>query len=151
MGYFEDDVDFIALRAPVVIVMGHVDHGKTSFLDYLRKSKEVAVEAGGITQSIVAYNVDVILMNIIIIMNNICFLDTPGHKAFSVMRARGVQVTDIIIIIIAADDGVQSQTLEAIQHSKVVNVPLVIAINKIDKVDADLERVKQQLVETDLL
>ena len=141
----EDDEEDLQTRAPIVTVMGHVDHGKTSLLDYIRKSNVIAGEAGGITQHIGAYNVK--LEN----GRHITFLDTPGHEAFTAMRARGAQVTDIAIIIIAADDSVMPTTREAIAHAQAANVPMVFAINKIDKPGANPDKIREDLANMNLL
>lgn len=140
----EDDDSNLIPRAPIVVVMGHVDHGKTSLLDVIRHSNVTDSEAGGITQHIGAYRVKV---------NNrdITFLDTPGHEAFTTMRARGAQVTDIAILVVAADDGIMPQTVEAINHAKAAGVSIIVAINKVDKEGADIDRVKNQLTEYEIV
>lgn len=136
----EEDATRLISRSPIISVMGHVDHGKTSLLDYIRKTSVAAGEAGGITQKIGAYQVE---KN----GKKITFLDTPGHEAFTIMRARGAKLTDIAVIVVAADEGMKPQTIESINHAKDAEVPIIVAINKMDKPGANIDLIKGQMAE----
>ena len=140
----EDDVKDLKPRPPVIVVMGHVDHGKTSLLDAIRSTNVIEGESGGITQHIGAYQVN-------INGKDITFLDTPGHEAFTSMRARGAQITDIAILVVAANDGVMPQTVEAIDHARAANIPIIVAVNKMDLPDSNIDKVKQELMKYDIV